>query len=225
MFRLLLLFLVITSHFLVAEQMMIVGIAGGTSSGKTRLAQQIQEAFGFYASLIEQDCYYKDLSKLPLEERAKTNFDHPNSLDFDLLQTHLMQLKAGQPILKPSYDFKTHSRTSEQTLVQPTKIIIVEGILLLSVPAIRDLFDLKIFVEAEDDIRILRRIERDIKERGRDLASIKEQYLTTVKPMHVQFVKPSKIYADVIIPSFGDTTPALQLIISRLKDVLEITVP
>lgn len=214
-----------STTILFAEQMMIVGIAGGTSSGKTRLAQQIQEAFGPYASLIEQDCYYKDLSKTPFSERTKTNFDHPDSLDFDLLHTHLLQLRSGQAILKPTYDFKTHSRTCEQTLVQPTKIVVVEGILLLSVPAIRDLFDLKIYVDAEDDIRILRRIERDIKDRGRDLASIKEQYLNTVKPMHMQFVKPSKIYADVIIPSIGDTSQALQLIVSRLKDVLEITVP
>ncbi|WP_226987366.1 uridine kinase [Parachlamydia acanthamoebae] len=203
--------------------MMIIGIAGGTGSGKTRLAKQIQEAFGNQASLIEQDCYYKDLSDLPLSERAKKNFDHPTSLDFELLQTHLLQLKAWQPIYKPHYDFKTHSRTQDTTLVFPTKIVIIEGILLLSIPNIRELLDLKIYVEAEDDIRILRRLERDIKERGRDFTSIKEQYLKTVKPMHSKFVEPIKIYADVIIPSHGDNSQALQMIISRLKDAVDIS--
>jgi len=223
MFRISFLFLLILSHVLAAEPMRIIGIAGGTGSGKTRLAKQLQEAFGDHATLIEQDCYYKDLSHLSPEERKKKNFDHPDSLDFELLQNHLQLLKAHQSITKPTYDFKIHCRIDENTIVHPKKIIIVEGILLLSLPEIRELLDLKIYVEAEDDIRILRRLERDINERGRDLASVKEQYLSTVRPMHMQFVKPSKIHADIIIPSFGDNSQALQLIISSLKDSLNIS--
>jgi uridine kinase len=224
MFRISFLLLLILSHALTAtEQMRIIGIAGGTGSGKTRLAQQLQDAFRDHAAMIEQDCYYKDLSHLSMEDRSKKNFDHPDSLDFELLRTHLQLLKAHQSIFKPTYDFKTHCRTDENTPVHAKKIIIVEGILLLSVPEIRELLDLKIYVEAEDDIRILRRLERDINERGRDLASVKEQYLTTVRPMHIQFVKPSKVHADIIIPSFGDNSQALQLIISSLKDALDIS--
>lgn len=217
--NLILFFALLISPLIFAEQSLIIGIAGGTGSGKTRLAKEIQEAFGPHATIIEQDCYYKDLSHLSEDERAKINFDHPNSLDFSLLHRHLIDLKNKKPISKPVYDFKTHSRTAEAFAISPTNIILVEGILLFCVPEIRDLFDLKIYVEAEDDIRILRRLERDTCERGRDFNSVKEQYLTTVKPMHNQFVQPSKIYADIIVPSWRDTSEAKRLVISWLKEM------
>lgn len=191
---------------------LLIGIAGGTGSGKTTLAQKIASAFPEEAVLISQDLYYKDQPHLTFEERAKLNFDHPASLDFELLREQLTALKAQQPVRLPAYCFKTHSRLSETRPVEPAKLILVEGILLFAVPEIRDLFDLKIYVDAEDDIRLLRRIERDIHERGRDLEGIKEQYLATVKPMHDLFVEPSKKSADIIVPRGGHNKVALNMI-------------
>ncbi len=195
---------------------MLVGIAGGTGSGKTTLAEKIHQAFPG-SVLISQDSYYKDLSHLPFEERAKANFDHPHSLEFSLLRKHLLELKNGQPIEQPTYSFHHHAREQRTTLVQPTEIILVEGILLLASPEVRDLFDIKIFVDTDDDVRILRRIERDMKERSRDFASIRNQYLETVKPMHDTFVEPSKKYADVIIPEGGHNQVAMSLILAKLN--------
>lgn len=200
-----------------AKPPIFVGIAGGTGSGKTTLAEKIQEAFP-QSVLISQDCYYKDLSHLSFEERGKTNFDHPNSLEFSLLRQHLLDLKNGQPIEQPTYSFHIHARKKETKWIQPTQIVLVEGILLLAAPEIRDLFDIKIFVDTDSDVRMLRRIERDIKERSRDFNSVKEQYLETVKPMHELFVEPSKKYADVIIPEGRYNPVATNLIVAMLNE-------
>ena len=194
-----------------------VGIVGGTGSGKTTLAKNIHREFP-ESILISQDCYYKDLSHLPFEERKKVNFDHPNSIEFSLLEKHLIDLKNGKTIEQPIYNFCTHSRETTTEFVKPAPIILVEGLLLLAMPEIRDLFDIKIFVDTDDDVRVLRRIERDIHERSRDFQNIKEQYLTTVKPMHDAFVAPSKKYADVIFPEGGYNQVAISLILAKLNE-------
>jgi uridine kinase len=201
---------------LIAQESLIVGIAGGSGSGKSTFAKKIKETFGEDAILIDQDAYYKDLSHLSSEERKEINFDHPESLDFDLISEHLLALKQGESILKPTYDFSTHSRTTTKQEIRPAKIIIIEGVLLFAVAEVRDLCDIKLFIDVEDDIRFIRRLERDIRERGRTLEDVKKQYIATVKPMHSLFVAPSKIHADVIIPGVGDTTEAEKIIASRL---------
>lgn len=208
-------FLLTTSLF--AGDVVFVGVAGGSGSGKTTLAKKIYDAFGDNVVVIEQDAYYKDLSSLPEEERDYVNFDHPNSLDFALLKEHLTQLKEGKCINKPIYDFKTHTRKSETVRIVPKKVILVEGILLFAIPDVRDLFDLKIYVDNHEDIRLLRRMERDIKERGRDFEGVRDQYLATVKPMHVRYVEHSKWFADIIIPSVSENDVGLSLIILKLK--------
>lgn len=195
----------------------LIGIAGGTGSGKTTMAEKIQNAFPHHSILICQDSYYKDISHLSLHERAKTNFDHPNSLDFDLLRLHLLELIKGRAIEQPIYNFKTHEREKATQRIEPAQVIIVEGILLFAAIEVRDLFDLKIFVDTDGDIRLLRRIERDMTERDRSFESIKEQYLTTVKPMHDAFVEPSKQHADVIIPMRRQNQIALDLVISKIR--------
>ncbi len=201
----------------VAKAMVVVGIAGGTGSGKTTLAEKLhQELPG--SLLISQDSYYKDLSHLPFEERRCTNFDHPDSIEFSLLREHLMDLKKGLSIESPTYSFHTCTREQKTERIDPAQVVLVEGILLLTVPEIRDLFDLKLFVDTDDDIRILRRIERDMKERSLDFNSTKEQYLKTVKPMHDAFVNPSKKYADVIIPEGGYNQCAISLVLAKLKE-------
>jgi uridine kinase len=220
MLKSLFLFASIYLHALFASSPTLVGIAGGTGSGKTTLAQKIQDAFPNHSILISQDSYYKDLSHLSVHERAKANFDHPNSLDFDLLRQHLLDLINGQAIEQPIYNFQTHNREKTTKRVEPAKLIIVEGILLLAALEVKDLFDIKIFIDTDDDIRLLRRMERDIAERGRSFSSITEQYLTTVKPMHDAFVEPSKQYADVIIPARRQNPIALDLVISKLREDL-----
>ena len=197
---------------------LIIGIAGGTGSGKTTLARKIQEAFPGQSVLISQDSYYKDLSNFPLSKREKTNFDHPDSLDFELLVRNLKDLKNGQTIEKPVYNFHTHNRESYAETVVPNKIIIVEGILLFAVPEVCQLCDLKLFVDTDDDVRLVRRFERDMHERSRTFESVRNQYLLTVKPMHEAFVKPSKKEADIIIPRGGENPWALCLIISKLNE-------
>lgn len=199
----------------------LIGIAGGTGSGKTTLAEKIQAAFPDQSILISQDSYYRDFSNLPLSERSKQNFDHPDALDLELLQKHLLSLKQGISIQQPVYSFSHHIREKKTVLQSPVPVIIAEGILLLAVPQIRDLFDLKIYVDTDDDIRLLRRIKRDMKERSRDFDGIKEQYLATVKPMHELFVEPSKQYADVIFPSDKENSMALSLVLCKLQDSLQ----
>ena len=196
----------------------IVGIAGGTGSGKTTLAKKIREGLGEASNLIQFDWYYRDLSFLPLKEREEVNFDHPSSLESELLVEHLKALKNGEAIDVPLYDFKTHSRVQDETIhIEPLPVIVVEGILLFCFEPLRELLDIKIFVDTDADIRVFRRIRRDMRERGRDFNSIRKQYYKTVRPMHLEFVEPSKRYADVIIPEGGNNLIALDLIIERLK--------
>jgi uridine kinase len=218
MFKLFLTFALCVSHLVLASSPIVIGIAGGTGSGKTTLAQKIQAALGSDAVLIEQDCYYKDLSHLSFDERKKTNFDHPDSLDFERLGQDILALKTGHAIEKSIYNFKIHARDKGATHIESVPVIIVEGILIFNQENIRDLLDIKIFVETADDVRILRRAKRDIDERGRDLANVQEQYLTTVKPMHNQFVEPSKQFADVIIPGEKDNTIALKLLLAGILE-------
>jgi uridine kinase len=200
-----------------ANATIFVGIAGGTGSGKTTLAEKIHEKFPG-SVLINQDSYYRDRSDLSFEEREKINFDHPDSLEFSLLKQHLIDLKNGNAIEQPTYSFHLHAREKHTTWIEPASIVLVEGILIFASPDVRDLFDIKIFVETDDDVRVLRRIERDMRERSRDFNSVKEQYLNTVKPMHTAFVEPSKKYADIIILEGGHNQVAIDLIISKLKE-------
>ncbi len=203
------------------KKTILVGIAGGTGSGKTTVAKKICAGFtSREVSLLDQDSYYKDLSHLTLEERMKMNFDHPDALDFELLIHHLKQLADGGSIEKPLYDFTKHSRAEETETIEAKHIIVVEGILIFAVPKLRELFDVKIFVSTDSDERLLRRIERDITERGRDFENIKNQYLNTVKPMYLAFVEPSMRYADVIIPKGGQNKVAINMVVSDIRDRL-----
>ncbi len=210
---------VLVFNLLFPSEKIVIGIAGGTGCGKTTLAKKIQEAFPGQSVLISQDSYYKDLSSLSSSEREKVNFDHPDALDFGLLQEHLKALKQGIQIEKPIYNFGTHSRESFTEIVGPNRLIIIEGILLFAVPEVREQCDLKIFVDTDDDTRLLRRMERDMQERSRTFLSVKHQYLTTVKPMHEAFVQPSKKYADIIVPHGGENQVALSVILSKLQTV------
>jgi uridine kinase len=206
------------ASFSYATETLVIGIAGGTGSGKTTLAHKIQEAIFEHSVLISQDFYYKDLSHLSPDARSRVNFDHPDAIDFDLMRQHILKLKEGKSIDCPQYDFITHTRTNIQKKIEPVRVLIVEGILLFSVPELRELLNWKIFIDTDDDVRLLRRMERDTLERGRDFYSIKHQYLTTVKPMHDAFVQPSKHYADIIIPKGGENGMALNLILSTLNE-------
>lgn len=213
-------FICTTFSILSATPKVLIGVAGGTGSGKTTIASKIQQAFPSQSILISQDSYYKELSQHSVEQRAHFNFDHPDALDFELLKEHLLAIKNDTSIKMPVYNFHSHSRESYTISVDPSPIVIVEGILLFAVPEIRDLFDLRIFVDTDDDIRILRRVERDMQERSRDFASVKTQYLTTVKPMHEAFVAPSKKYADLIIPEGGHNQIALNVIFAKINEDL-----
>ena len=201
----------------------IVGIAGGTGSGKTSVTKAILEELNkthINSILLEQDSYYKRHDELTYEERVKLNSDHLDSIDFDLLEEHILSLREGKPIEKPIYDFRIYNRVDETEHIEPANLIIVEGILILAVEKIRNLFDAKIFVDTDDDERLLRRIERDLKERGRSFDSIKKQYIATVKPMHLEFVEPSKRYADIIIPRGKENKVGIKMVSSRLKYLL-----
>lgn len=206
------------------KKTIIIGIAGGTGSGKTSVANAVLEDLkksGEEIVLIEQDSYYKRNDHLSFSERVKLNYDHPNSIDFDLLREHILALKEGKSIEKPIYNFAEHNRSKETENIESKPIIIVEGILILAIEKIRDILDMKIFVDTDDDIRLLRRMERDIQERGRSFDNIKEQYLSTVKPMHLEFVEPSKRYADVIIPRGKDNEVGIKMVSSRLKYLIK----
>ncbi len=198
----------------------IIGIAGGTGSGKSTLAENIEKEFKHNITMISHDYYYKSNSELPLEERKKLNYDHPDAFETDLLIEHLNKLKNGESIERPSYSFVNHLREKETYKVVPKKVIIVEGILLFENKTLRDMMDIKIFVDADADIRFIRRLLRDVKERGRTLDSVVEQYCTTVKPMHEQFVEPSKKYADIIVPEGGYNQVALNMIVEKIRSII-----
>ena len=196
----------------------IIGIAGGTGSGKTTVAQKIYDSLnGINVIIIQQDAYYIDLSHLVLEERKKINFDHPSSIDNELLVEHLNQLISGKEIEIPIYSFTNYTRMKETTRVTPQDIIILEGILVLEEKKVRDLLDVKIYVDTDEDERFIRRLIRDTKQRGRTMESVIEQYLTIVKPMFLQFVEPSKRYADIVIPQGGLNDVAIDIIVSKIK--------
>lgn len=200
---------------------LVIGIAGGTGSGKTTVAMEIVEQVGAdHVAFLQHDAYYKDLSNLPPAQRAEINFDHPNSLDTELMIQHVIDLKLGKQIEIPIYDFTTHSRTKETIPVKPNPVILVEGILIFTEPKLRELFDVKLFVDTDADIRLSRRIKRDIEERGRNVKSVLEQYQKTVRPMHLEFVEPSKRYADVIIPEGGYNQVALDMVTARIESLL-----
>ncbi|WP_339624307.1 uridine kinase [uncultured Winogradskyella sp.] len=201
--------------------MLIIGIAGGTGCGKTTVVNTIlNELPESEVGVISQDSYYKDTSHLSYEERVKINFDHPRSIDFELLEQHLKDLKAGKSINQPVYSFVKHNRTGDIIVTKPRKVIIVEGILILSHAEIRDLFDIKIFVHADSDERLIRRLKRDITERGRDINEVLNRYQTTLKPMHQQFIEPMKEYADIIIPNNKYNTVAVDIVKTIINERL-----
>lgn len=199
----------------------LIGVAGGSGSGKTTVAKELFRQFqNDSVTMIEQDSYYKDQSHLNADERALTNYDHPFAFDNDLLLAHLQELLAGRAIEKPIYDFKLHNRKEEKVKVDPKDVIILEGMLILEDTRIRDLMDIKVFVDTDADVRIIRRIARDIEERGRSLDSVVNQYLNVVRPMHLQFIEPTKRYADVIIPEGGYNRVALDLLSTKISNIL-----
>jgi len=198
----------------------VIGIAGGTGSGKTTVARRITGAVPTdKVNRIEHDSYYRDRQDLSYQERCQLNFDHPQALETDLLVEHVRQLKSGEAVEIPQYDFTTHTRAKETTRVLPKPILVLEGILVLSEPALRELMDLKLFVDTDADIRVLRRIRRDIEQRGRTFESVREQYYKFVRPMHLQFVEPSKRWADLIVPEGGDNKVALDVLFAKVLAV------
>jgi len=200
---------------------LVIGIAGGSGSGKTTVAQEILNRVGpERIAFLQHDSYYKDLTGLPPAQRAEINFDHPNSLDTSLLIEHIVSLRDGKPVQVPIYNFSIHSRTDQTFTVAPHRVILIEGILIFVEAALRDLFDIKIFVDTDADIRFIRRLQRDISERGRTTESVIKQYQLTVRPMHLEFVEPSKRYADVIIPEGGFNTAALDMVAARIQTLL-----
>ena len=202
------------------ENFLIIGVAGGTGSGKTTLAQHIADAFGDRVAVITHDSYYRAQSDKTYEERCLQNYDHPDAFETDLLCRHLEALCQGQAVDVPVYDYTIHNRSEQTVRVEPRAVIVLEGILLLSDATLRDMMGLKIFVDTDADERILRRIVRDTRERGRSLESVIAQYLTTVKPMHEAFVEPYKRYADIIVPGGGDNPAAIDMIVTRIKKQL-----
>lgn len=200
----------------------VIGVAGGSGSGKTSVTKAIFDSFkGHSILMIEQDYYYKDQSSVPFEERLKTNYDHPLAFDNGLLIEHLKMLLRREPIEKPVYDYSLHTRSKEVIHVEPKDVIILEGILILEDERLRNLMDIKLFVDTDADIRILRRLQRDIRERGRTVESVIDQYVNVVRPMHNQFIEPTKRYADVIIPEGGHNHVAIDLMVTKIQTILE----
>jgi uridine kinase len=203
------------------EVPLVIGIAGGSGSGKTTVANVILSRVGAdRIAYLPHDAYYRDLTHLSPILRREINFDHPDSLETELMIQHILQLKAMQPVDLPIYDFTRHSRTDQSIRIDPQRVILVEGILILAEPALRQLLDVKIFVDTDSDVRLIRRLQRDISERGRTTESVINQYLKTVRPMHLEFVEPSKRYADVIIPEGGFNTVAMDMVIARIESLL-----
>ena len=203
-----------------ARDVLVVGIAGGSGSGKTTVVRAISEAFGNAVAVLEHDAYYRDPSCLSFEERLKTNYDHPFAFDTDLYIDHAEQLVSGLAVDRPVYSFESYTRTSDTVCVRPAGVLILEGILVLEDARIRELMDIKAFVDADPDVRFIRRLMRDVQDRGRTLDSVVDQYLNVVRPMHLQFVEPTKRYADVIIPEGGFNRVAIELLIARLKSAV-----
>lgn len=200
----------------------VIGVAGGSGSGKTSVTKAIYEQFkGHSILMIEQDYYYKDQSHLPFEERLKTNYDHPLAFDNDLLIEHIEQLLKYESINKPVYDYSIHTRSAKVIPVKPQNVIILEGILVLEDERLRNLMDIKLFVDTDADIRIIRRMQRDIRERGRTMESVIDQYVNVVRPMHNQFIEPTKRYADIIVPEGGHNHVAIDLMATKIKTILE----
>ena len=203
------------------NQPIIIGVTGGSGSGKTSVSRAIFNHFPNHSiMMLEHDSYYKDQSNLSFEERLQTNYDHPFAFDTDLLIEHLKQLLNYQTIEKPVYDYVAHTRSSDVMVQEPKEVIILEGILILEDPRLRELMDIKLYVDTDDDTRIIRRIKRDMEERGRTLDSVIEQYLTVVKPMYHQFIEPTKRYADIIVPEGGENHVAIDLITTKVKSIL-----
>ena len=203
------------------KNVIVIGIAGGTCSGKSTLIRKIKEEFGDAITMLSHDFYYKEHNDIPFEERKKLNYDHPDSFDTDLMIGHIRQLIAGESIQRPAYDFTIHNRIDETVTVMPSKVIVVEGILIFENKELRDMCDIKVFIDTDADVRIIRRIVRDVSERGRTLESVVTQYLTTVKLMHEQFVEPSKKYVDIIIPEGGYNKVALEMLNERIYALLK----
>jgi uridine kinase len=204
----------------------VIGVAGGSGSGKTTVVRRIVDSLGpEHVTLLQHDRYYRDRNDLRLEERAALNYDHPNSLETDLLVSHVKELKKGHPVQVPAYDFTRHARLAETETFQPRRALIVEGILVFTDAALRDLMDIKVFVDTDSDTRFIRRLQRDVAERGRTMDSVIDQYQGTVKPMHLEFVEPSKRYADVIVPLGGHNTVAVDLLLTMLRSVTKPVAP
>ena len=199
------------------SDVMVIGLAGGTGSGKTTITKKLMQRFGGEVSVIYHDNYYKAHHDMPYEERAKLNYDHPDAFDNELFVQAVRDLKAGKDVVCPVYDYSIHDRSEKTIVVKSAKVVIVEGILIYAVPELRELMDIKLFVDTDADVRILRRIRRDVRDRGRSLESVIDQYLTTVKPMHEQFVEPSKRYADLIIPEGGHNQVAMRMVMARVR--------
>jgi uridine kinase len=197
---------------------LVIGVAGGSGSGKTTVVRRILDALGdSRVPVLEHDRYYRDRNDLRLEERAALNYDHPDSLETDLMVRHVHELRAGRPVEAPVYDFARHARKEETETIAPGRALIVEGILIFTDPGLRKLMDVKVFVDTDDDTRFIRRLQRDIAERGRTVQSVIEQYLGTVKPMHLEFVEPSKRYADIIIPQGGHNVVAIDMLLRLIR--------
>jgi len=196
---------------------LIIAVVGGSGSGKTTVARAIHSSLGHDAAFLDMDAYYRDQRHLAFEERLQVNYDHPDAFDLDLMVEHLGQLGRGEAIEKPTYDFARHTRAERREVVEPRRAIIVDGILLLAESRLRALFDIKVFVDVDDDVRFIRRLQRDVEERGRSMTDVVRQYLSTVRPMHLEFVEPSKRYADIIIPEGGHNRVGVEMLLARVQ--------
>ncbi len=203
--------------FIMPIQPLLIGVVGGSGSGKTTVARGIADALGELAALLDMDAYYKDLAHLTLDQRCEVNFDHPDSIDVDLMASHLASLRAGRSIEKPTYDFAAHTRSGLTVPVTARAVVVVDGILLFALAELRELFDIKIYVDVDDDVRFIRRLTRDVTERGRTMEDVIRQYLATVRPMHLTFVEPSRRHADVIIPEGGHNREGVEMVLARVE--------